>query len=1415
MTRVGIAVLGPLTVDDSGTLGRRDRIILEALVARSGRPVSPDQLADAVWGDQPPPSAAKNVQGCIVRLRKLLGQDAIATTTHGYQLTLPADAVDAGRFERGVDRSRELLLLGEHDRAAFQLTEALSLWRGDPFSALEGWSGAESEVHRLHELRLDAEELRIEANIGAGRHREVLAEAQALVSAAPMRERRWALLAHAQYLTGRQGDALRTIHQLRSVLSEHLGIDPGPDVVALESAILRQDDSLLGASPPVEARATCPYQGLLAYDLDDVERFFGREADVEACLRVLRRSPLLALVGPSGSGKSSLLRAGVAAALRDAGRGARVITPGRHPVQSVAALAGTSDDTALLVDQFEEVFTVCPDPDERAAFIGELVAELDNRPVVIALRSDRLADLAAHPDLGRHVEEGLHLVAGLGEEGLRQAVEAPARQAGLHLEPGLVDLLVREVEGDPGALPLFSHALLETWKRREGNTLTVDGYRATGGIHGAVAQSAERLYAQTDDEHRPMLRNLILRLVSPGEHGEAVRTRVSRRLVAPDPDHDQMVDALVAARLVTSDDGSLEITHEALARAWPRLRAWLDDDVEGQRLLHHLTGAADAWDSMGRPDSELYRGVRLVRALDWQAGTTSALTDTERDFLDASRVRAEVEEQSAAERARAQARLIRRLRIVLGGAVVLLVLALLAGGFAAVQSDRANDNAVRAQQAAVSADAQRVGLRSQLTDDISLSLLLAAAGARLDDSPQTRVNLLTALAARPRLLRSGPPGTYKEGFDLSSDGRWIASSDDQNTMNLYDAGTGRLLRSYDAGPLLEEDVSGFLLGAFSPDNRQLAVVVQAVASTRPVRLLDPSTMQPVTELAPLDEPAWGVGVAFSGDGRYLAATVQTADWYVTDTTAAPGFALVWDLRVPSRPPVRLPIGPVEQGVALSPDGRTIYTTIPLTAYDVSDGSRLWRREDLVTGYGVFDINTKGTMLAASRMDPRGCGGPLLVRAETGATARTLRGGRACDIRFSPDGTLVGSLYEGVLSVSEAATGRLLARIRTFDPWGIGFSPGNDLVHTGGADSVLRTWDLSGDHSYLRRTTHVGAAPDFADVDLSPDGQQAAYRWNDASGTGWITFVDVATGEATTPARLATRASPISSGTWHPDGRRYVGWCSAEASPCEELGVVTVLDTTTGQVVDRRHLFDTDIYAVSYVDGGERLLVGSRDHEVRLLDSDSLVPTAQTVDHPADTSTAIGNGSTAIVYQHTGAGFTERFRVVDVGSGDVLAEGDVDFAVYASAVAPDGSSVAMAGDTGEIAVVDVTTGAERRRSTGLGTGVGVRWLDYSEDGTLLVSAADGGAVSLWDADTLELMGTVRPPDDAGPITALAQFVGDTHDVAIASYDGTVYRWDTDLDRAIDFACRMAGRDLTRNEWAQFLPTQPYRPVCPQD
>ena len=187
----------------------------------------------------------------------------------------------------------------------------------------------------------------------------------------------------------------------------------------------------------------------------------------------------------------------------------------------------------------------------------------------------------------------------MDESDLRSAVEGPARRSGLRLEAGLVDLLVRDVEGEPAALPLLSHVLRETWARREGRTLTVDGYRATGGIRDAVSRTAESLYDGMDDAGRHQLRNVLLRLVMPTEDGDPVRARVPRATLAVDEEHQVLVEQLVNARLVSVDGDSVQIAHEALVRVWPRLRAWLDDDVDGQRVFRHLAGAADAWDADG------------------------------------------------------------------------------------------------------------------------------------------------------------------------------------------------------------------------------------------------------------------------------------------------------------------------------------------------------------------------------------------------------------------------------------------------------------------------------------------------------------------------------------------------------------------------------------------------------------------------------------------------------------------------------------------------------------------------------------------------------------------------------------------------------------------------------------------------
>jgi WD40 repeat protein len=609
------------------------------------------------------------------------------------------------------------------------------------------------------------------------------------------------------------------------------------------------------------------------------------------------------------------------------------------------------------------------------------------------------------------------------------------------------------------------------------------------------------------------------------------------------------------------------------------------------------------------------------------------------------------------------------------------------------------------------------------------------------------------------------------------------------------------------------------MSAFSPDGSRLAVVLEGQRSTEPVRLLDTHTMKPTVRLdLPGGKPVFGVGVSFSADGRYLAASMQTVFWGTGGAGNSPGYALVWDLRSPSTPPVKVPTGTNAQGSALSPDGQVLYTEWPLTAWRVSDGEQLWQRPD-VWSLPFLDVSADGALLAVadSRQDVTGTKA-LLVSASTGSTVHTLRGHRAKirDIRFSPDGRLVGTHSDdGELVVWDTITGDRQERWSTAAQWGVGFSPDGDLVYEGGGNSMLRTWDRSVTDTYVQRTTQVAGPESFASAEPSPDGQQVAYRWLDDKGEGWVRFVGTATGDPTPPTRLTAVGDSRGWGTWHPDGGRYL-WYRCSGDPCS-TGTVSVLDSTTGELVRGPSSVDGDISGLAYVDEGRSLLAVSSDRSF-VVDAETLRPRGRAFDIPAefdvpvDNPIPIGDGTLAMVRQVSGDGTSVHWWVVDIKTGDVASAGGLGLRAYASVASPDGSTVAMAGQTGEIVSLDVSTGDERWRSASIGAEI--LWLDYSEDGDLLVSGADDGGVSLWDATTLDLLGTVRPPHQGDPLPAAAHFIADSHDVAIASYDGTVYRWETDLDRAIDFACRMAGRDLTADEWDEFLPTQPRRPVCPE-
>jgi WD40 repeat protein/DNA-binding SARP family transcriptional activator len=1421
----GIGLLGPLTVGgDAAGLAPRDRIVLAALALRPGEVVSAEQLADALWGEQPPVSWHKVVPGCVMRLRRVLGADVIETVPAGYRLVVPSDEVDARRFERLVSRARELLTLGEPEHAAHVAGEALGLWRGRALGDLDRWGAGRIEAARLEELRCDAEELHLDASLRAGRYREVLGGAQARVAEAPLRERRWALLAIAQYQAGRQGDALRTLHQARNVLAAELGVDPGPDLIALEQAILRQDPSLATDGARPEPMASCPYLGLVPYDVGDADGFFGRDAEVAQCVHRLATAGVLVVVGPSGSGKSSLVRAGVAPAMTRDGRRVEIITPGGHPMDAFTALIDdTGPEPVLIVDQCEQAVSRCGDGAERSRFFDALVRRSQRASVVVAMRADGLGEVTDHPGFARLVERGLHLLGPMTEGDLRAAIEGPAHQAGLLLEPGLVDLLVREVEGEPGALPLLSHALRQTWERREGSILTVAGYQATGGIRGAVARTAEDLYDQVPSDQRDVLRDLLLRLVEPTIDGEPVPTPVPRRTLLTDPEHDRLVDLLVDARLVTVDDGTVELSHECLARAWPRLRGWLDDDVEGQRIRRHLSGAADAWDSMSRPDTELYRGIRLDRALDWRGRSRPALTATERAFLEEGRSAADVE-------SRRERRTTRRRRGLVAAVAVLVVAAALAGLLAIRESERA-------ELAAVTADARRAAALAGDADAVDQALLLAVEAVGLQDSRETRASLLAALKRSPGLI-----GTYRLDTDATvrssspvvavrPDGAVLIAGDGAAAA-AHDAGTLAVVHTFDVPPASV---------VYRPDGEQVAVSTHTyrldgpwnpVFDTVPMRLLDAATLEP----EPVQLGGWPAGAIeawdldYSGDGRRLAATLCVMhDWNNWDFTCT---ATVWDLAAPEHPVQSIPAGRA-WGVALDGDGNRLYLgsfEAALEAYDVATGALLGSvplTPDLRAGNfaaaspgDTLELSPDGTTVVVRDMND-----VVLRDADTLAERSRMAGhaGLVQSVEFSRDGArLATGSEDGSIIVWDVATGSPVEELRghTKAVRALAFGLHDHTLYSAAEDQTLLVWDLRGDRRFIRRPAtfrdrdHAELAAMRSMVGIAaPDGEAVAYFGQTLDGGYWDTlrFVDVSTG------RLG--AAIVVDGIWAPAWRPRA---FDELAAADHEGFVRVWDRR-GTMTAERRVSAAGIASLGYTPDGREIVGLDRAASIFRVDAETLEPIGVRIPLAPDTAEAVRgtevgaagdiltvspDGRTAVAVRTAGPS-----AWVDLAEGRVIRRLDLGLGLARAGISPDGRRLAVAAASGQVGLLQLETAAWIRPPIAAHSGMAIA-VTWAPDGTVFASSGEDGRIRLWDGRTGEPVATVVPGDlgNFGSL-ATATFMPDGHTLLIATADNEIFTWDIRLETWVERACSIAGRSLTPDEWRGAFGNRPYHPTCP--
>jgi DNA-binding SARP family transcriptional activator len=307
-----LGVLGPLELRGTAAPGPpRDRVVLSALVVRRGSVVPADVLADALWNESPPRTWPKVVQGSVVRLRKTLGADAVGSVQGGYRLDVPRGQLDLDVFQELIEQARMHRAAGDHARAFVEFGDGLRLWRGTALPDALEWPPGCDESRRLDELHQTAEEDRVETGVAIGRARDLVPEARRLADEHPERERRWIVLATALYGAGRQVEALDVVREAIFRLRDFYGLDPGPDLAELERSMLRQDGSLPRALATPTASLECPYPGLMAYSEHDASLFAGRDDDICACLERLGSEAVLVVSGASGSGKSSLVHAGL------------------------------------------------------------------------------------------------------------------------------------------------------------------------------------------------------------------------------------------------------------------------------------------------------------------------------------------------------------------------------------------------------------------------------------------------------------------------------------------------------------------------------------------------------------------------------------------------------------------------------------------------------------------------------------------------------------------------------------------------------------------------------------------------------------------------------------------------------------------------------------------------------------------------------------------------------------------------------------------------------------------------------------------------------------------------------------------------------------------------------------------------
>jgi WD40 repeat protein/transcriptional regulator with XRE-family HTH domain len=1254
------------------------------------------------------------------------------------------------------------------------------------------------------------------------------------------------------YVSGKHLPGSGQVKAFRAII-EACGVNDPEVVRQWLDALARARGTSDGRSP----RARAPYRGLEAFGEGDADMFFGREAAVEEVLGHLSELPAagslerdhhgtpgggrapngVVLIGASGSGKSSLLAAGVMPAVRAGALGkwsCAVMTPGTEPLKALerclSEMAGTdggapaarlNGDGArasrrargdgnvtsrrhlIVVDQFEEALSAQVASTVRDEFLTRLFGLGPSAAVLIGLRADFYAEAARQPQLLALLRSSQVILGPMNEAELRRAIVGPAERVGVAVEEALVDLLLADLaprgEGGDGVgtLPLLSHALLVTWQRTHRNQLTVVDYKAAGGLRDAVCQSAEDLYNGLSPEQQELARRMFLRLVNAPADGPVTKRRAARQeledLAAPNEDGGTraVVERFVAGRLLTAGEATVELSHEALLWAWPRLTAWVEEDRDGLRLHRQLTEAANTWAVARWDESLLLRGGRLEAMAAWAAGEDKRreLNRAEQELLDASSAHAEAERMAARRRTRRMQQLLAATAALALAAVALAVVAFRSEHAAVSSRDQAlsRDVAAEAQQLASTQPA--------------LSAQLALAAYHISHTVEARSALIDATDGELPNRLLGPPDPDYISFDGSGHLMAVARSAN-DTVQLYSLASGHpepvsLLR---AGPArlsvfaVALDPAWPLLVAGGEQGRVSLFDLKSAAHPREVASLGGSTSTVYS-------------VAFSPNGRWLAAASND------------GTVRQWQLSGASRPTLaavtKVPGSVPMKAIAYSPSSQ-------LLAAGGGDGALLMMKAGEAASSAVQGAGTSTIESLAWGAD-----GHLLVAGgdDTLVHVFAISGSGAARVAHAP--------LRGPTSIVDS----------------LSFGPGGRLLAEGDADGSVRLWDTA-----TWTTVATLQMPDqVASVAISPDG-----AWLASADSGGSTELWPLPGPGTYQAsgsvfflQFLDRGKVLESTSggprgnvqfWGVKGRAVASRLSDVGLP-PRLGPVggTAAVSPNGRLLAAAdlkgsiQLFDISnlrrpvpigspllgavplVEVMAFTPNGKVLAEGDDSGEVRLwdvADPSRPLPLARLVRSTGKILGLAVSPDGKVLAAASTDGHVYLWGIGDPAHPKLLATVPrYPGYLFTTAFSPNGKVLAEGGEAGTVRLWGTADPSHLRLLAKLrGPGSDVFQLAISTHGTTLAAATTSSGIWLWGISRPlhpVLLADLEP--ERSDVFALA-FSPTGHVLVASGADQTLSSWQYDTPGAARTVCSSTGAPITPTEWAQYVKGALYRSPC---